>query len=134
MKVSFAAGRERGLTMAEVLVILMVITILACMLIPAMTKDKARGLRIQCISNLKQCGLAFRVWSGDQTPDFPMQRSVTNGGTREFISGPTAFRHFQVMSNELSTPGILFCPADVERSQATAFNSNPSLGHIPFTS
>jgi hypothetical protein len=33
-------------------------------------------------------------------------------GTKEFITGLNDFRHFQVMSNELSTPYILICPAE----------------------
>ncbi len=131
---SFAAGRKRGLTLVEVLVIIMVITILAGTFVPAATKRKQRALRIQCVNNLKECGIAFRVWSGDQTPDFPMQHSVTKGGTMEFSSGPNAFRHFQVMSNELTTPKVLFCPADSERNPATTFDLKALPGEIPFTS
>ena len=42
------------------------------------------------------------------------------GGTLEFVPGGNAFRHFQTMSNELSTPMILNCPAD-RRDFATNF-------------
>jgi hypothetical protein len=61
---------------------------------------------------LKQAGLAFEIWSGDHGTNFPMAISKTNGGTAEFVTGPNAFRHFQVLSNELSTPKILMCPAE----------------------
>lgn len=118
----------------EVLVIMMVIAILAGTFVPAAIKHKQRALRTQCVNNLKVSGLSFRIWSGDQRPDFPMQRSVTNGGTMEFTSGLNAFRHFQAMSNELATPKSLVCPADPERTQATKFNLNPFPGEIPFTS
>jgi hypothetical protein len=45
----------------------------------------------------------------------------TNGGTMEFITGPNAWRHFQVMSNELSTPKVLICPGERNRKWATNF-------------
>ena len=37
------------------------------------------------------------------------------GGTLEWVPDGNAFRHFQVMSNELSTPKILACPADTRQ-------------------
>jgi prepilin-type processing-associated H-X9-DG protein len=42
----------------------------------------------------------------------------------DFLSGPNAFRTFQVMSNELSTPKVLICPADAERYGKCATNFN----------
>jgi hypothetical protein len=41
-----------------------------------------------------------------------MAVSTNKGGTMEFADGANTFRHFQVMSNELSTPKVLICPAD----------------------
>jgi hypothetical protein len=42
------------------------------------------------------------------------------GGSLESIAEGNVFRHFQVMSNELSTPYIVFCPADT-RQHSTNF-------------
>jgi hypothetical protein len=47
-----------------------------------------------------------------------MQVSTNSGGTKEFNTGPDTFRHFQVMSNELSTPKVLICPQDVRIAAA----------------
>jgi hypothetical protein len=49
-----------------------------------------------------------------------MDVPTAKGGTKEFDTGADTFRHFQVMSNELSTPKILVCPADT-RSVANNF-------------
>ncbi len=123
--------RERGLTLVELLVIIVIVAIMAMLVYPGGRKDKARALRIQCLNNLKQTGLAFDVWAGDHGQKFPMEISQTNGGTMEFVTGPNEWRHFQVMSNELSTPLVLICPADEARVRATNFaffnNSNLSF-------
>jgi hypothetical protein len=50
-----------------------------------------------------------------------MDVANAKGGTKEFITGADTFRHFQVMSNELSTPKILICPADT-RTAASFFS------------
>ena len=109
-----------GFTLVALLVIIAVLAILAAMLLPALAGAHDRARRIQCVNNLKQCGIAFRVWPPDQDNDFPMSVSTNRGGTMEFNTGAGTFRHFQVMSNELSTPKILICPAD-DRTIATDF-------------
>jgi len=83
-------------------------------------------MRISCVSNLKQIGLSYRVWEGDYSQHFPMAVAETNGGTMKFVTGANAFRHFQVMSNELGAPIVLVCPADNSRAHATNFNLNNS--------
>ena len=110
------------MTLIEIFVILAVISILAILLIPALLRAKARADRIYCTNCLKQIGLACRVWESDHTNLYPMQVSGPNGGTMNFITGPNVFRHFQVMSNELSTPYILICPAESDRMRARATN------------
>jgi prepilin-type processing-associated H-X9-DG protein len=104
---------SNGFTLVALLVIVAVLAILAAMFLPAFAKAKTNSARIQCVNNLKQCGLAFRIWSGDNNDKYPMDTPVASGGTKEFGSGADTFHHFQVMSNELSTPKILICPADV---------------------
>src|SRR4051812_11804125 len=136
MKICVSTNRECGLTLIEVSVLIAVITFFALLLIPAHTSDKARAYRIQCANNLKQVGLAFRIWEGGCDDKYPMRISTERGGTMEFITGPNAFHHFQVMSNELSTPKVLFCPAESDRAriQATTFNLPLKPGEILFTS
>lgn len=94
------------------LVVIAVLAILAAMLLPALAGAHDRARRIQCVNNLKQDGLAFRVWEGDNGDKYPMSVSTDKGGTMGLTTGADTFRHFQVMSNELNTPKILVCPAD----------------------
>lgn len=112
---------QPGFTLAALLVIIAVLAILAALLLPALAAAKRKAQRINCVNNLKQDGLAFRIWEGDNGDKYPMAVSTANGGTMEFTTGADTFRHFQVMSNELSTPKILVCPADSTRKAAANF-------------
>jgi type II secretory pathway pseudopilin PulG len=114
-------ARDCGFTFVEILVIVATLAVLAALLLPALAASKKKTKRINCTNNLKQCCLAFKVWPRYQSDEYPMEVSTDRGGTKEFTNGADVFRHFQVMSNELSTPKILVCPADSERSAAVNF-------------
>ncbi len=99
-----------------------VLAILAAMLLPALANAKAKAQRINCVNNLKQVGLSYRVFALDNQDLFPMLLSTNQGGTKELIPGSPAYVHFQVLSNELSVPKVLICPAD-GREAASDFRS-----------
>jgi len=108
-------------SLTELLVTVACIALLAAFFLPALARSKARSSRLNCANNIKQIALAFRTWSLDNHELFPMQVSVSDGGTRELIASGVVYHHFEVMSNELSTPKILTCPNDDKRSCATNF-------------
>jgi prepilin-type processing-associated H-X9-DG protein len=111
-------------TVTELMITVACVALLAAVFLPTLAKSKARSSRISCTNCMKQIGLAFRCWAIDNNDHLPMQVSVTNGGTMELAASGLVFPHFQVMSNELSTPKILLCPEDKNRSYATSFTDN----------
>ena len=113
---------RRAFTIIELLVIIAVLLLLAFGINFA-ANAKARAIRMSCVNNLKQCDLAFAVWAGDNGEKFPMAVSTNEGGTLEWVQAGNAFRYFQVMSNELSTPMVTTCPSD-KRTRSTNFTSD----------
>src|SRR5205814_520043 len=94
--------RNTAFTLEELLIVVAVILLLIAVLLPIVFSpighSKGRAQRINCINNLKQIGLAYRVWAGDNNDKYPPSVSITNGGTLELGAGTNAFLSFRAMS------------------------------------
>jgi prepilin-type N-terminal cleavage/methylation domain-containing protein len=61
----------QAFTLIELLVVLAIIGILAALLLPALARAKENGRSAQCNSNLRQWGLAFRMYADDFGDSLP---------------------------------------------------------------
>lgn len=116
-------------TLIELLVTLGIIGILAAMLLPAVSKAKARARQAACANHLRQQGIAFHGFAHDHGGLFPQGVSTNNGGALELTGRPEPWfgqvilspAPFAAISNELGNPRVLVCPAVTSARVATNF-------------
>ncbi len=67
--------RSSGFTLIELLVVIAIIAVLAAMLFPVITAAKESARQSACVSNLRQIGIAFLMYTDDYYGVLPEGRS-----------------------------------------------------------
>ena len=118
-----ATQHGRAFTLIELLIVIAIIAILAGLLLPALSGAKKKGKAAQCINNLREIGIGFRLWANDNHEQFPWTVAVADGGSGWLVNVPQPddwTDNYRAASNELVTPKILVCPTDKHRTTPLA--------------
>lgn len=63
--------RSRGFTLIELLVVIAILAMLAAMLFPVLARSREQGRKVACLSNLRQIGIALRLYTQDYSEGYP---------------------------------------------------------------
>ena len=125
MRTGIASRGRRGFTKWDLLIVVLALGVLAAVLLPALAKSGSERY-FGCINNLRQIGLAMRMWANESEDRFPWEMDPPNDSNLHSVVD-----YFRAASNELSSPKLLTCPSS-GKSKASSWNPN-APGGLPAT-
>jgi prepilin-type N-terminal cleavage/methylation domain-containing protein/prepilin-type processing-associated H-X9-DG protein len=109
------ARGQVGFTLIELLVVIAIITILAAMLLPALTKSKAKAQGIMCMSNMRQLTLAWIQYAHDSVDRITFASAASVGGAPNPATDPYVWVTGLIDSNP-SNPSNWDVTVDLQKS------------------
>lgn len=83
-----SSNSGRGFTLIELLVVLAIMAVLVALLFPVIDGQRRAALRTQCVSNLRQLGVAIALYQGENGGKFPAPFHAEFRFTRADQNGP----------------------------------------------
>ncbi len=96
-----------GFTLVELLVVIAIVTILAGILLPALSRAREAASRASCANNLKQWAVVFKAFSAENKGKWPRCRRGLAG-----VDGPNLYPDY------FNDDRLMLCPSDEEGRQA----------------
>jgi prepilin-type N-terminal cleavage/methylation domain-containing protein len=113
--------RRRGFTLVEVLVTIGIIGTVAALLLPALSRGKAKAHRIKCLNNLSTIGKALTIYGHSFDGRLPwqilddQQREQLGSSWSDFTMSPAAIFSLPPMVREIGNAKVLLSPCDPGR-------------------
>jgi len=132
MKPRVSHQKTAALTLVEVVVVMAVFVILVVIVFPGISKAFRKAPQTACAYNLKQISLSCQIWAQDNKAKYPMEVPIVDGGVMELATTGNVVAIFQILSNQLCTPKVLFCPLNAERIPAKDFSPDFTAKNISY--
>jgi prepilin-type N-terminal cleavage/methylation domain-containing protein/prepilin-type processing-associated H-X9-DG protein len=118
--------KRSGFTLIELLVVIAIIAILAAILFPVFARARSKAQQAQCISNLKQIIMAFKMYAADYGGYYPLgQDNSYHTYTQPYLQSPTRKAPTPDNPYGQTAGSVWFCPVMSQEEQGNMTGTQP---------
>ena len=117
--------KTESFTLIELLVVIAIIAILAAMLLPALSKARAKARAISCTNNIKQCMIEIQIYVDDNEGELPKFYACRPDLARMGEAPALSIRAIRLCARSSATTGVAGWASNPDRKrygQTTAFH------------
>jgi prepilin-type N-terminal cleavage/methylation domain-containing protein len=125
---------RRAFTLIELLVVIAIIGLLVAIVVPTVGKARVHARRSACASNLRQVGIALRIYLNINNDVMPFASYMPSVGPSP-LDGPDPIYVADVVKPHACEQGLIFkCPDDVTGNEREAPNQGKTYFQTEHTS
>jgi len=113
----------QGFTLVELVTVIAIVSMLAALLVPALSRAREGARRTACTNNLRQLGTAFQIYVLENQETYPAAQDPVSQDPYYCLWMGRGWRRLlaEYVPGDKENPGVFYCPSDTREKSVDVY-------------